>query len=104
MGGGRANGGGEGEGGGGRRWLGWRRFQGGEETGREGGGALSFPILGGGRRGLGGGGGGLALALEGEGGLGCGFVFSEAFLWVPFLFLGVWGGGVSDEVGNGSLG
>ena len=40
------------------------------------GGALSFPILGGGRRGLGGGRGGLALALEGEGGLGCGFVFS----------------------------
>ena len=75
---------------------------GGDGEGRVG--ALSFPILGGGRRGLGGGGGGLALAFEGEGGLGCGFVFSEAFLWVPFPFLGVWGGGVSDEVGNGSLG
>ena len=46
----------------------------------------------------------LALALEGEGGLGCGFVFSEAFLWIPFPFLGIWGGGVSDEVGDGSLG
>ena len=41
FGGGRANGGGEGEGGGGRRWLGWRRFRGGEETGREGGGSFS---------------------------------------------------------------
>ena len=85
FGGGRANGGGEGEGGGGRRWLGWRRFRGGEETGHFGGRA----------GGVGGGeGGGLALALEGEGGLGCGFVSSEAFLWIPFPFLGVWDGGV----------
>ena len=55
-------------------WVGALSGGGGDREGR--GGALSFPILGGGRRGLGGGRGGLALALEGEGGLGCGFVFS----------------------------
>ena len=56
FGGGRVNGGGEGEGGGGRRWLGWRRFRGGEETGREGGGLFLFPFWGEGGGGWGGGG------------------------------------------------
>ena len=49
--------GGEGEGGGGRRWLGWRRFRGGEETGREGGGLFLFPFWGEGGGGWEGGGG-----------------------------------------------
>ena len=44
------------------------------------------------------------LVLEGEGGLGWGLAFPLAILWIPFLFLCFWGGGVSDEVGNGGLG
>ena len=48
-------GGGRGEGGGGRRWLGWMRFRGGGGDRKGRGGALSFSILGGGQRGLGGG-------------------------------------------------
>ena len=83
------NGGGEGEGGGGRRWLGWRRFRGGEETGREGGGALSFSILGGGRRGLGGGGGGdWHWRLKGRGVWVVGLSFSRPFFGFLFHFLG----------------